>query len=276
MDEVLALREYLYERTGIYLPDGRRYLFEGQFAARMEALGLSHMAQYLAYLRKQEQTNGELTQLLNSLDVGAMSFFDDPVRFRALGEVFVPELVRLHNADRKEVRIWCVGCGTGEHAYAAAMALWQRQGDLLKGWTCQVWGTDRSNSALSTAREGLYREFAVRGLPKSLADEHMISTGEQVRVRDELKGMVRFEQFDLTQLLAAGLREQIDIVFCSNELAHFGRQQRAEIVAHLYQAMRWGGYLVLGNLESLRDLRNGFRLVHFRGGFAYRKLPSSG
>ncbi len=275
MDEVLALRDYLYERTGIYLPDGRRYLFEGQFAARMEAVGLSHMAQYLAYLRKQEQSNGELTQLLNGLDVGGMSFFDDPVRFRALGEVFVPELVRLRSTDRKELHIWCVGCGTGEQAYAAAMVLCQLQGTLLKGWACQVWGTDRSNSALRTALEGIYREFAVRGLPKSLADEYVTSTSGQVRVRDELKGMVRFEQFDLAQLPAAGLKEQVDIVFCCNELAHLGRQQRAEIVGHLYQALRRGGYLVLGNLESLRDLRNGFRLVHFRGGFAYRKFPSS-
>ncbi|MBC7186288.1 MAG: hypothetical protein H5U38_04535, partial [Calditrichaeota bacterium] len=94
MDEVLALRDYLYETTGLYLPNGRRYLFEGQFLARMEAVGLPNLGQYLAYLRKEQKGNGELACLLNELDVGALSFFSDPVRFRALGEVFIPDLVR--------------------------------------------------------------------------------------------------------------------------------------------------------------------------------------
>jgi len=276
MDEVLALRDYLYERTGIYLPNGRRYLFEGQFVSRMEAVGLSNMAQYLAYLRKQEQHNGELTQLLNGLDVGAMSFFADPFRFRALGEVFIPEIVRQRGAGDQQVTIWCAGCGTGQEAYAAAMVLRHLEDTVLRGWRCSVWGTDRGNAALAVARQGVYPEFAVRGLPKSLMEQYLTGCNGQVEVSEELKAMVRFEQFDLGQLPGAGLKEQIDIVFACCELVHFDRRLRSHMISLLHLALRNGGYLVLGSLESLQDLRNGFRLVHFPGGFAYRKLPNSG
>jgi len=107
-------------------------------------------------------------------------------------------------------------------------------------------------------------------------EQYLTGCNGQVEVSEELKAMVRFEQFDLGQLPGAGLKEQIDIVFACCELVHFDRRLGSQMISLLHLALRNGGYLVLGSLESLQDLRNGFRLVHFPGGFAYRKLPNSG
>ncbi|MCR4438112.1 MAG: protein-glutamate O-methyltransferase CheR [bacterium] len=276
MDEVLALRDYLYERTGLYLPNSRRYMFEGRFLARMEAVGLANLGQYLAYLRKEEKSNGELTCLLNELAVGALSFFADPVRFRALGEVFIPDLVRRDKDRSKELVVWCLGCGTGQETYAAAMVMHQLQQTSLQGWNCLAWGTDRSVSAIAAAREGVYAEFALRGVPRSLLEQYLVPGQGQVRVSQHLKSMVRFDQFDVARLPTAVPENKVDIIFSCCELAHFDRQERGKMVEALHRTLRDGGYLVLGNLESLHGLRDGFRLVHFPGGFAYRKLLNSG
>ncbi len=275
MDDVLAVRDYLYERTGVYLPNGRRYLFEGQFLTRMEAAKLPSMAHYLAHLKKHDHT-GELTSLLNELDLCALNFFADPVRFRALAEVFIPDLVRRRKGSAPELIFWLAGCRTGQEAYAVAMVLHHLQQSLLNGWRCLVWGTDRSNAALSQAREGTYAEFGLRGVPQQLVQQYLMPAPGGLSVAPELKALMRFDQFDLVQLPEAGPRNKIDIIFCCGELAHFDPQKRAQLVPLLYQALRDGGYLVLGNLESLHGLRNGFSIVHYPGGFAYRKFLSSG
>ncbi|MDZ7338937.1 MAG: hypothetical protein ONB30_10385 [candidate division KSB1 bacterium] len=275
MDEVLAVRDHLYERSGIYLPAGRRYLFESQFLSRMESTRLSSLAEYLLYLKKQPHA-GELSNLLNELNLGALSFFADPVRFKALSAVFIPEIVRRSEGATKELIIWLAGCGTGEEAYAAAMVLHQLQSTLLKGWRCLVWGTDRSNAAVAKAKEGLYEQFNVRGLPQELKEQYLARAQQGLMVAPELRSLTRFDQFDLAQLPSAGPRNKISIIFCCGELAHFDPQSRAPLVSLLYEALQEGGYLVLANLESLQGLRNGFRLVHYPGGFAYRKQLKGG
>ncbi|MBC7187132.1 MAG: methyltransferase domain-containing protein, partial [Calditrichaeota bacterium] len=118
--------------------------------------------------------------------------------------------------------------------------------------------------------------FALRGIPQDLLAQYLVPEQGQVRVSEQLKDMVRFDQFDMALLPTAVPENRVDIVFSCCELAHLDRQLRAKMVEALYRALRDGGYLVLGNLESLHGLRNGFRLVHFPGGFAYRKLMNSG
>ena len=90
MDDVLILRDYLYEKTGLYLPDGRRYLFEGQFLKCMEALGISSISQYISYLKSNGTQKSAIGQLINEIAGSETSFFGDDVRFRALQDIFLP------------------------------------------------------------------------------------------------------------------------------------------------------------------------------------------
>jgi chemotaxis protein methyltransferase CheR len=64
----------------------------------------------------------------------------------------------------------------------------------------------------------------------------------------------------------------MDAVFCCNVLIYFGGESKRRVIQHFHNNVSVGGYLFLGHAESLFGINNDFRLVHFPGCVAYRKL----
>src|SRR5262249_1421351 len=73
------------------------------------------------YLRLLEPDAGEVRALYSDILVSVTRFFRDPEAFEALAKKVFPKLTR--NRSRQDpVRIWALGCSTGEEAYSLAMA----------------------------------------------------------------------------------------------------------------------------------------------------------
>lgn len=274
MDDVLKLRDYLYEKAGLYLPDGRRYIFEGQFLKCMEALGIATMSQYYSFLTSNQNQKSAIGQLVNEIAGNETSFFGDEVRFRALQDIFLPEIVSRKSAlGERRLRIWSAGCSSGEEAYAVAMVLHSLKDSLLKDWDGKVWATDMSTPILEKAKTGLYQEFALHGIPAEYREAYLQSQGSGLRVSEVLKRYVDFQYHDLeTSIMEANIASSFDIVYCSNVLVRFDVHTRGRIIQNFYDALCEGGYLLLGYYESLNGLNNGFYHIHFTGGMGYRKL----
>ena len=67
----------------------------------------------------------------------------------------------------------------------------------------------------------------------------------------------------------------IDIIFCCNVLIYFDLASKRRVVQHFYANLLPGGYLFLGHAESLFQVNDAFRLVHFLGTTAYWKPTAS-
>src|ERR1700686_2627489 len=67
----------------------------------------------------------------------------------------------------------------------------------------------------------------------------------------------------------------LDIIFCCNVLISFDLASKRRVVQHFYSSLLPGGYLFLGQAESLFQVDESFRLVHFPRTTAYWK-PTSG
>jgi hypothetical protein len=57
----------------------------------------------------------------------------------------------------------------------------------------------------------------------------------------------------------------IDVIFCCNVLIYFDLASKRRVVQHFYANLLPGGYLFLGHAESLFQVDDSFRLVHFHG-----------
>jgi chemotaxis protein methyltransferase CheR len=127
----------------------------------------------------------------------------------------------------------------------------------LTGWNIRILGTDLSEPILARAREGRYMQLEVnRGLPAQYLIKYFERDGLDWRIKEHVRKMVRFEQFDLRQ--PARTKGQFDIIFCRNVLIYFDIPTKKSILASLRGAIVPGGYLVLGSAESTLSLDETF------------------
>ena len=86
---------------------------------RMGLHQIDRLESYVAYLDK---TPDEVDALFRDLLINVTRFFRDPDAFAALQKEIVPALFE-HRPPGAPLRLWVVGCSTGEEAYSLAILL---------------------------------------------------------------------------------------------------------------------------------------------------------
>jgi len=212
-------------------------------AKRIRASGA---ADSTAYLERLESDDAELDALLATLTLHVSRFFRDPATFRALEARILPDLCRqARTAGRAELRLWSVGCATGEEAYSLALLV----DDLAPaGLQVSILGTDVSEPALSTARAGRYDAARLTEVPPAALARYFARDGAHYRLCRTVQERVHFARHDL---LAAAAFPTADLILCRNVLIYFSRAEQERIVARFAAALPAGGALVLGGSEQL-------------------------
>jgi chemotaxis protein methyltransferase CheR len=234
--------------------------------SRIRALRLSNDQAYLAHLHSDET---EWQRLAEELTVHETAFFRNAGQFRVLSEVILPELVHQRAAERT-LRLWSTACATGEEAYSLAITL--RRLGLPADWQVEILATDLSTRALDIARQGVFDKRRLRALSSEQLARYFAPCGERLQLHGDLRSMVRFKQFNLTQ--AAPLPDEfrrMDIVFCENVIIYFRPEAIRRCVDHLRDALREGGYLFLGYSETLYGMSEGFLTISFSDAYIYRR-----
>lgn len=113
------------------------------------------------YLHFVQENPAELQSLYQDLLINVTSFFRDPGAFEALKEKVLPTLLKRRPED-EPVRIWVVGCSTGQEVYSIIMSYLEVAGD--RSIPFKVFGTDIDDGALDQARAGIYSTSLVREL----------------------------------------------------------------------------------------------------------------
>jgi len=72
-----------------------------------------------------------------------------------LKEKIFPQIAEQHTSD-EPIRIWTLGCSTGEEAYSIAMSFAEFAADQAEHLPVQIFATDLSDRGIEKARAGLY------------------------------------------------------------------------------------------------------------------------
>ena len=97
------------------------------------------------------------------------NFFRDTEVFELLEHEIVPALFAGKTED-DEVRVWMVGCATGEEAYSFAMLLLEHEARMPSPPRLQIFASDLHDESLAKAREGFFSgEVAIDVGPERLA-----------------------------------------------------------------------------------------------------------
>ncbi|HMB15832.1 MAG TPA: CheR family methyltransferase, partial [Pelovirga sp.] len=126
--EFAQLRNLIQERFGINLTDQKRSLLVGRLQKLMRNLGLSTFSAYFDYLAgdKTEKSLGELVDLIST---NHTYFNREKDHFDYFAETALPATInKLRQQNRKELRIWCAGCSSGEEPYTLLMLMMEYLG----------------------------------------------------------------------------------------------------------------------------------------------------
>lgn len=297
------LRSLVYAKSDLHFPPKKLVFFERRLRDRLGALGIDDLEQYYAQVVSDE---AELAALVQGLTTNKTFFFRDAAQFAVLREKVVPELVEARNRDvvrswsavsqvknggrhpALSIRMWSLGCSTGEEAYSLAFTLLDTV-RYPKAWKLEVVGTDISEKVLEAARRGVYTDDAMREMEPEVRDRHMSRVDDGWRVKDDARAIVSFNRGNLKELSAPeggrkltltgmdGKAAQFDaagcfdVVFCRNVMIYFDREAQQRLVDALYDCIRPGGYLFTGDSEPLHLFMHGF--TRPAGGALYYRKP---
>jgi chemotaxis protein methyltransferase CheR len=152
------------------------------------------------------------------------------------------------------------------------MFLLEEKAKLLAGWAFDILATDLNDNSLEAARAGIYGEYALRSTSDQLRRKYFKEVGEKkLQANDLLKSQIRFDRINLRDDNKMLFQKGMDIIFCCNVLIYFDLASKRRVVQHFYANLLPGGHLFLGHAESLFQVDDSFRLVHFTGTTAYLK-----
>jgi two-component system, chemotaxis family, CheB/CheR fusion protein len=254
-DSLSEIIELLREKTVHDFTLYKRGTLERRVERRMGLLGIESddCKSYLGLLRGDK---GEPELLAKDLLINVTSFFRDPVVFELLEEKIVPGLIRDHVSDHP-LRIWIAGCSTGEEAYSLAMLFREKISSAAANTTLQIFASDVDPNAVETAREGLYPEAIEADVSPIRLARFFKKEKHGYRVSPELRAAVVFTVQDV---LADPPFSRLDMVSCRNLLIYLGTEAQARAISVFHFALRVGGFLLLGNSETVSNTDSRFEV----------------
>jgi chemotaxis protein methyltransferase CheR len=249
------LREYIHRESGILLDDDKHYLLEARLLPLLQQSHLASMDALCEALRHGGSPPLR-KRVVEAMATHETLFFRDASPFEALRASVLPALLEQRRSTRK-LTFWSAAASSGQEAYSLGMMLLDMG---LGTWNLQILGTDLSEQILERARQGRYMQIEVnRGLPAQYLVKHFERHGLEWQLKDEVRRMVRFEQFDLRESMRT--KGPFDVIFCRNVLIYFDVETKKKILSELRGALFPGGHLVLGGSETTLNLDENFKRV---------------
>ncbi len=271
-EEFTQLRDFIYEQSGIYIAEARKYLVENRLANRLKELNLKNFGEYYYYLRFDPGRRAELPKLFEVITTNETSFYRNPPQLKVFQEkVLTAELDKLRAAKSRKLRIWSAGCSTGEEPYTMAMILHEVLKTELPTWDIKITANDLSEGVLAAARKGIYSDYALRTTPKEIIDRYFKKEGEIYHVEPRLKHLISFGPINLSDKTMLRRVERSHIIFCRNVIIYFDDDMKRQVIESFYDNLLPGGCLLIGHSESLHSITRAFKPEHHVGTIVYRK-----
>ena len=273
--EFRLFRDLFRSHCGLHFQPEARTLLERRLVGRMRALDVGSFAAYRWRLRAHPDAERELACIVDDLTVNESWFLRERGPLRALVEEIVPE--RLLGGDaavQAPVNVWSVGCAGGEEPYSVVMLA--LEAGLQPGRDLRVYASDISRRALGRAREGLYRESALRECEPALRRKYFEEQGGLFRASEDLRRHVAFTHLNLLDRGRISLLPPLDAILCRNVMIYFDADTTRQVIATFEEKLRPGGHLLLGHSESLINTSSAFELRHLRNDLVYRRPLRSG
>ena len=238
--------EFLKEATALLGLQWRPFHKRGikrKVERRVAEIGLSGFEEYLLKAHKDSEEHLHLSKILA---VTISRFFRDKEVFDILRQSIVPGLLK---EDIGELRIWCIGCASGEEPCSVAL-LWKEE--FEQTWPqvhLSILATDIGGNLLERAKEGAYKQSSLKEVPERTVKKCFRKEGEFYILDPTIRESIEFKKHDI---LYEEPFLEMDIVFCRNvAFTYFSKESQIEVLRKMVTSLKEKRYLVIGKDENL-------------------------
>jgi two-component system, chemotaxis family, CheB/CheR fusion protein len=240
------------EKTGLDFREYKHSTLARRVARRVNVCKCTSLDEYYHFLKKNEE---EVPILYREFLIGVTKFFRDSEVWDILRETVIPELIQVKE-EEEVLKIWDVGCSTGEEAYSLAMFLNEEIEKQNKKIEVKIFATDISQKHLDIGSQGVYSESIVADVAPHLLQKYFISKTDGYQVVEKIRRMVIFSKHNIIKNPPFS---NMDMVMCRNLLIYFQASIQKKALNVLHYGLRENGVLVLGTSESVQTHREYFQ-----------------
>jgi chemotaxis protein methyltransferase CheR len=224
---------------GIDLSAYRPGQMERRLRSFAERGGMKDLDEYLDHLRKDEKARDRFK---DRMTINVSELFRNPERWQELEKDVIPELSKAGGG----LRVWSAGCSYGAEPYSLAILL----RELLPGRRNEVTATDIDLGVLERAKQGSFSGNDLRNVSAPRRKKWFEAPREDggARAVAELRSSIKFGRLDL---LKDRFPARQDLILCRNVVIYFEEDAKQEIFRGFFEALRPGGYLLVGSTERI-------------------------
>jgi two-component system CheB/CheR fusion protein len=191
-----------------------------RIARRMVLSKRETLADYARFLKGNAS---ELDTLFSDVLISVTSFFRNAESFGVLKREVIPKILKQRSDP---VRVWVLGCSTGQEAYSVAMAYWEVVEAIQQRPTLQIFATDLNERLLEKARSGLYSKSLAADISPERLRRFFVEEDGGYRVVKSIRDSVVFAR---QNLITDPAFSRMDLICCRNLLIYLEPtlQQRA-------------------------------------------------
>jgi chemotaxis protein methyltransferase CheR len=268
-----SLRKLIYEKSGIWFADNKKYLLEARLGRRLLELEIDNFDQYSSFMTMGPYRDDEFNEMFSRITINETSFFRNGPQLDVFEKKILPDVIRARSGMR-QLRIWSSACSTGEEPYTLAIIAARALGAQLRDWSVQVFGSDISERAIRVARAGRYPSLSLRSVAPMIVQRYFQELNGFHQIDPEIQGMVSFSRLNLKDRLAARRFGTWDVIFCRNVMIYFDQDMKDHCLELFASVLAPDGALLVGHSESFRN-NDHFVSRPEPQGFAYSRAQGS-
>jgi two-component system, chemotaxis family, CheB/CheR fusion protein len=239
------------DHTPLDFSDYKRPTIIRRIIRRMGAQEAETVREYIDILKNKP---AEIEILSKEFLISVTSFFRDSEAFQVIADKVLPQIV-----DNKllvdVLKIWVIGCATGEEAYSLAILVKEHLTEIKKDVEVKIFASDIDKEALAKASKGCYPETISNDVSEDRLQNYFTKVGDNYKVRDNIRKMIIFADHDVIHQPPYG---KIDLISCRNLMIYFNPTLQKKIFSTLKFCLNTDGYLFLGPSEGLGALQSKF------------------
>jgi len=263
-NDLRKIMGFLRARTGHDFSNYKRATVMRRVLRRMQVCRVTDMTKYATLVK---ETPGEAQELFGDLLISVTHFFRDEACFDALAKRVIGPL--FDEAGDEGIRVWSVGCATGEEAYSLAIVMLEEAERRSVRVPIQIFASDLDEGALATAREGRYPRSIEADVSEARLKRFFIDEGTHYRIRKEVRELLLFPYHSV---LKDPPFLHLDLITCRNLLIYLERSVQEQLLGLFHYGLRDGGFLFLGTAETAESTPALFSAID-RDARLYRGLP---
>ncbi|MEO0061620.1 MAG: hypothetical protein RLZZ08_180 [Pseudomonadota bacterium] len=243
-----AVARLIHDEAGILLPDGKKMLVYSRLAPLVRESGVGTFSGYLEMVRTDPVRRA---RTVAALTTNHTYFNRESHHFEHFADQARPALLK-QLRDGGQVRLWSAGCSSGEEVWTLVLTLLgadKLEGRRILQSDIRLLASDIAPHALAAAEAAVYETEAVQAIPAPLREAWTRAEGQQTRIGDEARGMVRFRPLNLQGEWP--MRGTFEVIFCRNVMIYFDLPTKERLVARFAEKLVPGGFLYIGHSERV-------------------------